>query len=118
MARLLEMGWKDLEPRNSIEEFLRKTLLRQAEMVEQVIDGRKARREVYVEQAAVREREVADRLGRTLLHDPRGPAGKYSLRRSILKGAQGPKAGDEQEVDPAPPLAGARDNRCWMRVVT
>ncbi len=69
-------------------------------MLEQVIDARKAGREEYLEQAAALQRDEAERLGCELLHDPRGPAGQYSLRRSILMGGRVPKASDEQEVDP------------------
>ncbi len=100
LERLKEMGWEGFEPRSSIEEFLRNNLLRQAEKLERVIDVRTARRARYVEQAAARELDDADRLGRTLLRDPRGPAGKYSLRRSILNDAEAREGSDLEQVDP------------------
>ncbi len=100
-ARLVELGLEDVEPLNRIEEDLRENLLIMAMQFERMIAARKATRNLYVrEPTDRRELDAAIAVCR-LLHDPRGPTGKWSPRRSILTDPQQADANNEDPVDAA-----------------
>ena len=101
-VRLAELGLEDVEPLNRIEEDLRENLLIMAMQFERMIAARKATRNLYVrEPTDRRELDAAIAVCR-LLHDPRGPTGKWSPpRRSILTDPQQADANNEDQVDAA-----------------
>ncbi len=98
---MAELGLEEVEPLNRIEEDLRENLLIMAMQFERMIAAGKATRNFYVrEPTDRRELDAAITVCR-LLHDPRGPTGKCSPRRSILTDPQQADANKVDAVDAA-----------------